>query len=74
MENDTQPVTEVNGKAVTATQSHTMYKPYRKLEEPDDDHLQEQAMPLMIYQNVSGDVNGAVVDRNGRVQARVWLN
>ncbi|GAB7345651.1 hypothetical protein MBLNU457_3941t1 [Dothideomycetes sp. NU457] len=37
-------------------------------------YVDAENMPLVVYQNASGDVNGAVVDRNGRVQARVWLN
>lgn len=37
-------------------------------------YVDAENMPLVIYQNLSGIINGATVDRNGRVQATVYLN
>jgi len=37
-------------------------------------YVDAENMPLLVYQNMSGIINGATVDRNGRVQARVFLN
>jgi len=41
MEGDAHPKTEEKEPVEAVSQSEKMYKPYRKLEEPDDDHLPE---------------------------------